>query len=140
MNRLIFTVTNDLNYDRRMMRTCISLVEAGYKVKIIGRKQTNSLAIISQSYKQKRIRCIFDKGKAFYIEYNIRLFFYLLFQKFDAACAVDLDTNSTGTDRFEAQKEKRFYDAHEYFTEVPELLGRPFEKSIWEKNSVIFNS
>jgi glycosyltransferase involved in cell wall biosynthesis len=25
------------------------------------------------------------------------------------------------------------YDAHEYFTEVPELIGRPFTKHAWEK-------
>jgi glycosyltransferase involved in cell wall biosynthesis len=133
MKRLIFTVTNDLNYDRRMMRACTTLVDAGYDVKIIGRLQYNSLAIVSQSYNQKRLRCLFETGKAFYIEYNIRLFFYLLFQKFDAACAVDLDTILPVLIVSKLRRKKRFYDAHEYFTEVPELTGRPFTKSIWEK-------
>lgn len=133
MKRLIFTVTNDLNYDRRMIRTCTSLVDAGYKVKIIGRKQTNSLPIIPQSYNQKRLRCLFERGKFFYIEYNIRLFFYLLFQKFDAACAIDLDTILPVLFISMLRRKKRFYDAHEYYTEVPELLGRPVTKSIWEK-------
>jgi hypothetical protein len=133
MKRIIFTVTNDLNYDRRMIRACTSLIDAGYKVKIIGRKQQNSLAIIPQAYKQKRIRCLFERGKAFYIEYNIKLFFYLLFRKFDAACAVDLDTILPVLLVSVLRRKKRFYDAHEYFTEVPELIGRPKTKAIWEK-------
>jgi glycosyltransferase involved in cell wall biosynthesis len=132
MKRIIFTVTNDLNYDRRMIRICTSLLEEGYIVKIIGRKQSNSLAIIPKPYKQKRIRCLFSKGKLFYIEYNIRLFFYLLFQRFDAACAIDLDTILPVLAVSAIKGKKRFYDAHEYFTEVPELIGRPFTRSVWK--------
>lgn len=133
MKRLLFTVTNDLNYDRRMIRICTSLHNEGYQVKIIGRKQSNSLALLTQPYKQKRIRCLFEKGKFFYIGYNIRLFFYLLFQKFDAACAIDLDTILPVLLVSKLRNKKRFYDAHEYFTEVPELIGRPFTKAIWKK-------
>jgi glycosyltransferase involved in cell wall biosynthesis len=133
MKRLIFTVTNDLNYDRRMIRTCSSLVEAGYKVKIVGRRQSNSLTLIPQPYKQKRIRCVFEKGKAFYIEYNIKLFFYLLLHRYHAACAVDLDTILPVLLVSVLKRKKRMYDAHEYFTEVPELIGRPKTKAVWER-------
>ena len=133
MKRLLFTETNDLNYDRRMIRICNSLQNEGYQVKLIGRKQANSIAIISQPFRQKRIRCFFEKGKAFYIEYNIRLFCYLMFQRFDAICAIDLDTILPVLFATKLRLKKSLYDAHEYFTEVPELIGRPFTKAIWGK-------
>ncbi len=39
MKRRIFcTVTNDLNYDQRMIRICTSLVRAGYEVVLVGRE------------------------------------------------------------------------------------------------------
>src|SRR5690242_5506869 len=92
MKRLIFTVTNDLNYDQRMIRICNSLAKAGHKVLLIGRKKKDSVHLQSQSFKQKRLHCLFQKGKWFYAEYNIRLFIYLLFKKADLICAIDLDT------------------------------------------------
>ena len=44
------------------------------------------------AFEQTRLTCIFSKGKLFYAEYNLRLFFYLLFKKLDLICAIDLDT------------------------------------------------
>jgi hypothetical protein len=81
--RLVFTVTNDLSYDQRMNRICTSLANAGYDVTLIGRKLADSINLDKKIFRQKRLTCIFNKGKAFYIEYNIRLFFYLLFIKSD---------------------------------------------------------
>src|SRR5215472_3995613 len=92
MKRLAFTVTNDLTYDQRMIRICTSLSRGGYHVTLIGRKQKTSVALSSQPFFQKRLHCFFQKGKAFYIEHNIRLFFFLLFKRSDLICAIDLDT------------------------------------------------
>jgi glycosyltransferase involved in cell wall biosynthesis len=33
---------------------------------------------------------------------------------------------------------KRVFDAHEYFTEVPELVGRPFVRSVWNLVAKVF--
>ena len=89
---IIFTVTTDLTYDQRMIRICTSLANAGYTVLLVGRKMKTSLPLAAQPFLQKRINCIFEKGKLFYAEYNIRLFFYLLFKKMDCIGAIDLDT------------------------------------------------
>ena len=75
---------------------------------------------------------IFSKGKFFYLEYNLRLFFYLMFQSFDILCAVDLDTILPNVLIGKLKGKLVIYDAHEYFTEVPELVDRKLEKSVWK--------
>ncbi|MEI2756589.1 MAG: hypothetical protein V9F46_09025 [Chitinophagaceae bacterium] len=79
MKRIVFTVTNDLTYDQRMKRICTTLAAAGYDVTLVGRRLPSSLTLTKEKYKQKRIRCSFHMGKWFYAEYNIRLFFFLIF-------------------------------------------------------------
>ena len=79
MKKIVFAVTTDLNYDQRMQRICGSLALNGYQVLLVGREWNVSKPLIAQSYQQHRLKCIFQKGKFFYLEYNLRLFFYLLF-------------------------------------------------------------
>ena len=131
MAKIICTVTNDLTYDQRMIRICTSLAKAGYEVVLVGRKRPHSKALKKELFQQKRIKCRFDKGKIFYIEYNIRLFIYLAKTKFDALCAVDLDTLAPAFFWSRFRKKSLVYDAHEYFTEVPEVVDRPVVKAIW---------
>lgn len=132
MKKIIITVTNDLTYDQRMHRICASLANAGYEVSLVGRSRTFSIPLVSKPYHQKRIHCLFNNGKFFYIEYNIRLFFYLLFHRFDMVNAIDLDTLLPCYYVSRLKGKPCIYDAHEYFTEVPEVIDRPFTKKIWE--------
>jgi len=113
LKRLFFTVTNDLTYDQRMHRICGSLSAAGYDVTLIGRKRKSSLPLQEKKFRQHRIPCWFDKGKRFYLEYNIRLFFYLLRKRMDAVCAIDLDTILPCLYISKLKKIPRVYDAHE---------------------------
>jgi glycosyltransferase involved in cell wall biosynthesis len=129
---LIFTVTNDLTYDQRMLRICTSLAKAGFSVTLVGRELPSSKPILPQLFSQKRLVCWFHKGKFFYIEYNIRLFFYLLRQPTYAICAIDLDTILPVCAIAQWKKIPFIYDAHEYFSETPEVERRPFTKKIWE--------
>jgi glycosyltransferase involved in cell wall biosynthesis len=132
MPKLFFTVTNDLTYDQRMIRICSSLAAAGYTVRLIGREKRGSRPLSDRPFQQVRIRCFWEKGKLFYLEYNLRLFFYLLRTSFDAVCSIDLDTLLPGFGAARIKGKPLIYDAHEYFTEVPELVDRPFTKRIWE--------
>lgn len=68
---------------------------------------------------------------SFYAEYNFRLFFFLLFQKVDLICAIDLDTILPCYFVSVCKNKKRVYDAHELFTEQKEIITRPFIHSIW---------
>ena len=130
--RIIFTVINDLTYDQRMIRICTSLVKNNYEVLLVGRKLRNSIPLQQQPFQQKRLHCFFQKGKLFYLEYNIRLFFFLLWKKFDAVCAIDLDTILPAFYISHWKNKALVYDAHEYFTEVPEVIRRPKVQRIWE--------
>jgi glycosyltransferase involved in cell wall biosynthesis len=129
---IIFTVTNDLSYDQRMIRICTSLANAGYDVRLVGRKTKSSICLTVQPFKQKRISCFFEKGKLFYAEYNIRLFFYLLFKKMDCICAIDLDTILPCYFISGLKNIKRVYDAHELFCEMKEIVTRPAIYKIWK--------
>jgi glycosyltransferase involved in cell wall biosynthesis len=133
MKRIIFTVTNDLTYDQRMIRICTSLTKAGYRVQLVGRKKKQSTSLPLQPFQQKRLYCFFQKGKWFYAEYNIRLFFYLLFQKADCICAIDLDTILPCYRVSKWKKIPRVYDAHELFCEMKEVVTRPPVYRAWKK-------
>lgn len=130
---IFFTVTNDLSYDQRMIRICTSLANAGYKINLVGRKLDNSIELIPQSFQQKRLPCFFKNGKLFYAEYNLRLFFYLLFHNMDCICAIDLDTILPCYLISKIKKIKRVYDAHELFCEMNEVIARPAIYKFWKK-------
>ena len=130
---IFFSVTTDLTYDQRMIRICTSLANEGYDVTLVGRKLKSSLPLIAQPFKQKRINCLFEKGKLFYAEYNIRLFFYLLFKKMDCIVAIDLDTILPCYFISKIKKIKRVYDAHELFCEMKEIVSRPAIYKMWKR-------
>lgn len=129
---IVFTVTNDLNYDQRMMRICTSLTNAGYKVTLIGFKRKKSKPLFDRPYKQVRIPILAEKGKFLYGGYWFMLFFYLLFKRCDAFCAIDLDTIFPVYLASVIRNKRRVYDAHEIFTELKEVVTKPREKKIWE--------
>lgn len=133
MPTLYFTVTNDLTYDQRMIRICNTLANAGYDVTLVGRRTKISKPLTKETFKQKRIRCIFNKCFFFYAEYNIRLFFFLLFKKMDGICAIDLDTILPCYFISVLKKITRIYDAHELFCEMKEIVTRPFVYKVWKK-------
>ncbi len=132
MQRIAFTVTTDLNYDQRMMKICSAMQAAGYEVILIGRKMRKSQVLTETNYTQKRLTCFFEKGKLFYAEYNLRLFFYLLFLKCDCICAIDLDSIIAVYYASKIRKKKRVYDAHELFCEMKEIVTRPGIYKIWK--------
>ena len=130
---IVFTVTNDISYDQRMHRICETLSANGYQVTLAGRELPESGPLKEQSFRLVRLRCFFRKGFLFYAEYNIRLFFFLLrLKKWDAVGTVDLDTMPAGYFASVFRGKKRVYDAHEYFTEVPEVVNRKLVKRFWE--------
>lgn len=114
-----------------MQRICSTVQRLGYDVLLVGRQKPDSVELRPRSFRQHRIRCWFNKGALFYAEYNVRLFFFLLSAKCNVISAVDADTLlacalATGPGK------KLVFDAHEYFTEVPELSGRNAIKRIWQ--------
>lgn len=130
--KIILTVINDLNFDQRMIRICTSLVNAGYDVLLVGREHKKSKPLQEKIFDQKRITIGPEQGKMMYLLYWVRLFFYLLLQKADAFCAIDLDTILPVLFASKIKGTKRVYDAHELFTEMQEVVTRPREKKMWD--------
>jgi glycosyltransferase involved in cell wall biosynthesis len=129
--RIVLTITSDPAFDQRMIRICTSLHEAGYEVLLIGRLRPKSKALPKRPFRQRRIRQRIDSGKLFYLTYNLKLFFALLFVRAGCFCAIDLDTILPVFYASRLRRKKRVYDAHELFTEMEEVVVRPRIRKMW---------
>ncbi len=132
MQKIIISVTNDLVSDNRVHKVATSLKNAGFDVLLVGRKLKTSKPI-KREYATKRMRLIFKKSAFFYAEFNLRLFFFLLFHRSNMLLANDLDTLLPNFLVARIKRNKLFYDSHELFTEVPELINRKKVQKIWLK-------
>ncbi|MHB8261985.1 MAG: glycosyltransferase [Bacteroidia bacterium] len=129
----IVSVINDLVTDRRVHKTCMLLTEQGFEVILVGRVLTNSLPLGERAYKTHRMKLWFTKGVAFYAEFTIRLFLFLLKNKANLLVANDLDTLLPNYYFSKQRKIPLVYDSHEIFCEVPELQLTPLKKKLWER-------
>lgn len=130
--KITVTVSNDIVTDQRMERICSALVAMGFEVEIVGRKLPGSFPLGTKEYKQSRLKLLFKKGPLFYAALNVRLLFYLLATKPDIVYSVDADTALAGVWTKKLIKSKLIFDAHELFSEVPELQNRGGIKRIWQ--------
>ncbi len=137
MKRIIITVSDDLNTDQRVLRIAGSLKAMGFDVFLLGRT-TPASQPLNIDFRAKRFKLLANKGMAFYALLNWRLFCYLLFHKFDVALANDLDTLAGVSLAARLKRRPVVYDSHEYFTELPELVGRPAKRKIWLKAEQMF--
>ena len=132
IKKVIVSVTNDISTDQRVFKVCNTLLSMGFEVELVGVCRPWSVDL-SREYTCKRMKMWFNTGPLFYIEFNLRLFFYLLFKPSALLLSNDLDTLLAN---FLASKLKRIplvYDSHELFPEAPELLDRRLKKRIWER-------
>lgn len=116
-----------------MQRICTSLANNGFKVTLIGRNLPASAPLSAQwPFEQKRFNMWFQKGKLFYITYNLCLFWHLLTTPYDIYGAIDLDTLLPHYLVARIKKKPFTYDAHEYFAELPEIVTRPWVRRAWK--------
>ncbi len=131
--KVILSVTNDLTSEQRVHKVCLFLKNAGFDVTMVGRKRRKSLPLDKRSYNTRRLFLFFEQGPLFYAEYNLRLFFFLLFKPADILVANDLDTLLANYWASKIKGSRLVHDSHEYYTGVPELEGRPFVQKVWKK-------
>ena len=117
---------------------CETLTKNNFNITLVGRDLQHSLNI-NRSYSTVRFKLIFNKGALFYMEYNLRLFFFLLNRRFDIYHSNDLDTLLPMWLTAFIFNKKLVYDSHEYFLGVPEIQNRYFVKKVWSSiESFIF--
>ncbi len=131
--KVIVSVINDLVTDQRVARSCSVFKELGYDVLLIGRQQRQSQPLPKRNYDCIRMKLLFEQGPQFYLFFNLRLFFVLLFHKADVLLANDLDTLLPNYLISKLKGIPLIYDSHELFCEVPELQANQAKKRIWEK-------
>ncbi len=130
---MIVSVINDLATDQRVKKVCRSLHEMGFDLVLVGRRMHNSLRMDTRPYPVRRMKLLFEKGPAFYVCFQIRLFFFLLFHKCDLLVSNDLDTLLPNYLVSKLKRAPLVYDSHEYFTGVPELQNNPLKRKIWKR-------
>jgi glycosyltransferase involved in cell wall biosynthesis len=101
-------------------------------IMIIGRRSGDCCNTNAVPFETKRFRMIFRKGFLFYKFYNIRLFFHLIFNRYDILVANDLDTLLPNYFVSKLKQLPLVYDSHEYFTGIPEIQNRPRVKWVWK--------
>lgn len=131
MKRIYIAVLNDLVTDNRVHKVACTLLESNTRVTVVGIKRNWSSTLENRPYETKRLKLIFKRGPAFYLEFNLRLFFFLLLRKVDLMVANDLDTLLASYCASKIKFKRLVYDSHEFFTELPELVDRNFPKKVW---------
>ncbi|TND07517.1 MAG: group 1 glycosyl transferase [Bacteroidetes bacterium] len=124
---------NDLVTDQRVHKVCTTLHDMGYDVLLVGRRRRESLSMNARKYRTHRMFLFFEKGPAFYAFFQLRLLFFLLFRRADVLVSNDLDTLWPNFFISKLKGTKLVYDAHEIFTEVPELAENSARKKAWKK-------
>ena len=130
MKRIAVLVSNDLNHDQRVLKTCQTLREAGWSAQLLGRDMPGSKPL-DIPFEGRRLRLPFHRGAGFYAALQWGMLRALLRMDVQAIWANDLDTLLPA---FLAARWKRIpivYDSHEYFTEAAGLTGRPFQRGVW---------
>jgi len=129
--RVVFSVINSICYDQRVLKIAETVSNLGCDITIIGRITSNCCESEEIPFRNVRFRMFFKRSFLFYASFNIRLFFYLLFHRFDILVSNDLDTLLPNFLVSKLKHIKLVYDSHEYFTGVPEIKNRPFVRWAW---------
>jgi glycosyltransferase involved in cell wall biosynthesis len=130
--RIVVTVISDLVTDQRVHKVCRTLSDHGYQVLLIGARRKGSLPLAARTYPAKRIGMLFQKRWLFYAEFNLSLFFKLLFVRADILLGNDLDAMPATWLAARLKGKPVIYDTHEYWLGMPELNGRPRIRRVWK--------
>ena len=128
---LVIVATTDLASDQRVQRAAEALHRDGWQVTVLGRLLPTSSPLSSQEYTQRRLKCGFLKGPLFYVTYNFQVAVWLLLRRFSVIKACDADTLLGCTISTVLTGATLAFDAHEYFSELPEVVRRPWVQKAW---------
>ena len=129
---VVALTSNDLVTDQRMQRCLTALTAAGYRCLLLGRERAASAPLdASLPFAQERHALAAQSGKRFYRELNRAHRARLLELRPRAVLVVDLDTMWAGARAARRLGVPWAYDAHELFTELPEVRSRWWIRAAW---------
>jgi len=128
--KIAVLVSNDLNHDQRVLKTCTTLQDLSWIPFLIGRTMPGSEAL-AIPHGGKRLSVLFARGFLFYATWQCALLVELLRTRCDAIWANDLDTLLPAFLASKWHGIPLIYDSHEFFTEAAGLTGRPFQRGVW---------
>ncbi len=130
--KIILSVTNDTFADNRVHKMASTLHSFGHDVIIAGVK-TRQKVTQPEYARIVLLPMLFKKKAFFYIEFNIKLFFFLLFKRVDVLLANDLDSLLANYLASVLKNKKLVYDSHELYVESPEIINRRKVQKIWKR-------
>jgi len=132
----IICTQSDLISDYRIHKMSFTLRQVGFDVQYVTRshhlhkdKPADDLHIM---------RLLFERGPLFYAEFNLRLWWHLLWRRCRLVVSVDLDSLAGCFLASRMTGKQLLWDSHEYFPEVPEIANKPVVKWVWNKIQDIF--
>lgn len=128
--RIAVLVSNDLNHDQRVLKTCGTLSGLGWSPFLIGREMPSS-AEMNVPFPGIRLSLWFSSGFFFYASWQYRLLLQLMRSQCEAVWANDLDTLLPAFLVSKVRGIPLVYDSHEFFTEAAGLTGRPVQRGVW---------
>lgn len=128
---VLMSVLNDLYTDPRLDKMCNTLTDMGFDVLLMGCKYKDSPSLSERRYQTRRLRMVARKGPLFFAEFNLKLFFYLLFKRCDIVVANDLDTLLPNFLISRLRKKEIVYDSHEYYCNMVHVISRPKVRKVW---------
>lgn len=129
--RVLLLLVNDVSYDQRVFRTSQTLQRAGAKVTIFGRELPTSREVNWGTISIQRFRIRPSSGPLMYWNMNAKYIKMASRERWDIVVSNDFDTLWAGYKIAKRNDAKWVFDAHEYFTEVPELTGKNIKRAIW---------
>lgn len=130
---VVLCATSDWVTDRRMQRIAKAYIKKGYRVIILGCKRPNSEPFtLFGADSINRIEVLPQKGLKFYAAFNWQLFWVLMRTKAHTIYAADADTLPACFLASRIKGTMLIYDAHEWFSQVPELKNKPKVRFFWD--------
>ena len=134
--RIAVLVSNDLEFDQRVRKTCSTLVDAGWEPVLIGRRlRRKDPWSIGRPYGSRRMWLGIRSGPLFYLLLQWGMWRALRRIRNEGGCravwANDLDTLGPAVRAARKWGWGLAYDSHEWFTEAEGLKGRPVRKALW---------
>lgn len=124
-------VLNDLSYEQRVHKVCMSLLAAGYAPTLVGVAGPGAPPVSPRPYATHRVALGARSGPLYYAQANWALLRYVLRIRPSIVTANDLDTLLAARVGAGLLRRPVVYDAHEFYTDTGELVRRPVARAVW---------